>query len=244
MTTVAATAAEAATVATTVATATTEATTIATATGGPAATMIVTAAKTATAAAAVRTVLIGNTRSLNDLDDLVDQGIEILDIVFLHSGEERIALHQRGLGLGSLDALFGERCNHSAHVGLAFRLFACNKAQTLEQSEVLIDLMKPYAEQLGHFLLLHSGLECEKLQHADKHIVLLPVCFALLFHNLVTTTQEATSLAHAIAKIALDAKYAANTKGRFLLMTWDNGSLNMDDAALTAVFDATSASGA
>ena len=45
------------------------------------------------------------------------------------------------------------------------------------------------------------------------------------------------------AKIALDAKYAANTKGRFLLMTWDNGSLNMDDAALTAVFDATSASG-
>ena len=45
------------------------------------------------------------------------------------------------------------------------------------------------------------------------------------------------------AKIALDAKYAANTKGRFLLMTWDNGSLNMDDAALTALFDATSASG-
>ena len=45
------------------------------------------------------------------------------------------------------------------------------------------------------------------------------------------------------AKIALAPKYAQNTKGRFLLMTWDNGSLNMDDAALTAVFDATSASG-
>ena len=45
------------------------------------------------------------------------------------------------------------------------------------------------------------------------------------------------------AKIALDQKYAANTKGRFLLMTWDSGSLNMDDAALTALFDASSASG-
>ena len=45
------------------------------------------------------------------------------------------------------------------------------------------------------------------------------------------------------AKIALAPKYAANTKGRFLLMTWDGGALDMDDAALTAVFDATSANG-
>ena len=45
------------------------------------------------------------------------------------------------------------------------------------------------------------------------------------------------------AKIALAPKYAANTKGRFLLMTWDRGALDMDDAALTAVFDAASANG-
>ena len=45
------------------------------------------------------------------------------------------------------------------------------------------------------------------------------------------------------AKIALASKYAANTNGRFLLMTWDTGSLSMDGAALTAVFDATSANG-
>ena len=46
------------------------------------------------------------------------------------------------------------------------------------------------------------------------------------------------------AKIALDAKYAASTRGRFLLMTWNGGSLDMDEVALTAVFDATSARGA
>lgn len=46
------------------------------------------------------------------------------------------------------------------------------------------------------------------------------------------------------AKVALDAKYAASTRGRFLLMTWNGGSLDMDEVALTAVFDATSARGA
>ena len=46
------------------------------------------------------------------------------------------------------------------------------------------------------------------------------------------------------AKVALAPKYAANEKGRFLLMTWDAGQLEMDDAALTAVFDASSARGA
>ena len=45
------------------------------------------------------------------------------------------------------------------------------------------------------------------------------------------------------AKIALPAKYAAYTKGRFLLMTWDAQSLDMDSAALNAIFDASSASG-
>ena len=46
------------------------------------------------------------------------------------------------------------------------------------------------------------------------------------------------------AKIALAPKYAQNTKGRFLLMTWNAGALDMDEAALTAVFDAASANGA
>ena len=46
------------------------------------------------------------------------------------------------------------------------------------------------------------------------------------------------------AKIALAPKYAANTKGRFLLMTWDCGALDMDAAALNAIFDASSAQGA
>ena len=45
------------------------------------------------------------------------------------------------------------------------------------------------------------------------------------------------------AKIALTSNYAANTNGRFLLMTWDNGALEMADADLTAVFDTASASG-
>ena len=45
------------------------------------------------------------------------------------------------------------------------------------------------------------------------------------------------------AKIALAPKYAQNTKGRFLLMTWNAGALDMDEAALTAVFDAASANG-
>ena len=46
------------------------------------------------------------------------------------------------------------------------------------------------------------------------------------------------------AKIALDAKYAANTKGRFLLMTYDRGSLNMSQSDLNALFDTASADGA
>ena len=45
------------------------------------------------------------------------------------------------------------------------------------------------------------------------------------------------------AKIALTPNYATATKGRFLLMTWNNGRLDMDAAALNAVFDTTSASG-
>ena len=46
------------------------------------------------------------------------------------------------------------------------------------------------------------------------------------------------------AKIALAPKYAGNTKGRFLLMTWNEDALTADAAALTAVFDASSANGA
>ena len=46
------------------------------------------------------------------------------------------------------------------------------------------------------------------------------------------------------AKIALTPNYAAYTKGRFLLMTWDNGALEMSAADLNALFDASSASGA
>ena len=45
------------------------------------------------------------------------------------------------------------------------------------------------------------------------------------------------------AKIALDAKYAAATKGRFLLFTWDHGSLEAG-TDLASLFDASSASGA
>jgi len=44
------------------------------------------------------------------------------------------------------------------------------------------------------------------------------------------------------AKIALDAKYAANTKGRFLLMTWDKGTAAFAGDP-TAVFDTASAHG-
>ncbi|MBR6734450.1 MAG: SGNH/GDSL hydrolase family protein [Kiritimatiellae bacterium] len=46
------------------------------------------------------------------------------------------------------------------------------------------------------------------------------------------------------AKIALTPNYASATKGRFLLMTWDNGSLDMDAASLNALFDTASADGA
>ncbi len=46
------------------------------------------------------------------------------------------------------------------------------------------------------------------------------------------------------AKLALTSNYASFTKGRFLLMTWNNGTLDMTDAELNALFDATSASGA
>ena len=45
------------------------------------------------------------------------------------------------------------------------------------------------------------------------------------------------------AKIALSSEYAANTKGRFLLMTWDNGSLDMSQADLNTLFDTSSANG-
>ncbi|MBR1587567.1 MAG: hypothetical protein IJ658_04495, partial [Kiritimatiellae bacterium] len=45
------------------------------------------------------------------------------------------------------------------------------------------------------------------------------------------------------AKIALDAKYAAATKGRFLLFTWDNGALEAG-TDLASLFDASSAAGA
>ena len=46
------------------------------------------------------------------------------------------------------------------------------------------------------------------------------------------------------AKIALTPNYATATKGRFLLMTWNNGSLDMDDTSLNALFDTASADGA
>ena len=46
------------------------------------------------------------------------------------------------------------------------------------------------------------------------------------------------------AKIALTPNYATTTKGRFLLMTWDRGALEMDAAALNDLFDTTSANGA
>ena len=46
------------------------------------------------------------------------------------------------------------------------------------------------------------------------------------------------------AKIALTPNYATATKGRFLLMTWDRGALEMDAAALNDLFDTISANGA
>ena len=44
-------------------------------------------------------------------------------------------------------------------------------------------------------------------------------------------------------KFALDARYATATKGRFLLLSYDAGTIDLDATALTALFETTSAAG-
>ena len=71
---------------------------------------------------------------------------------------------------------------------------------------------------------------------ATGRITFDPVKFSLRLVNSPTFASG--------AKFALPAKYASATKGRFLLMTWDKGTLDMDAAALNALFDTSSANGA
>ena len=207
--TTAAVAAEAAAVAaTTVVTAAAEATAataVATATtaeahaGSTMAAMAAVAATTVVTAATRATVVV-QAHLDQRIDNLIEQSEHLLDAIGRNLRNELLAL----LGLSS-NQLLGILAGHNddlAHIGL-FGLDASNDVVLLGLGKNGIEVAKTHAHELSHLLLLHLGLELQKLEGALQIATAISLGLGLLSKSTATVTQQASSTVHLIKQLVI-----------------------------------------
>lgn len=194
-----------ATAATTVATKAATATAVATATtaeahaGSTMAAMAAVAATTVVTAATRATVVV-QAHLDQRIDNLIEQSEHLLDAIGRNLRNELLAL----LGLSS-NQLLGILAGHNddlAHIGL-FGLDASNDVVLLGLGKNGIEVAKTHAHELSHLLLLHLGLELQKLEGALQIATAISLGLGLLSKSTATVTQQASSTVHLIKQLVI-----------------------------------------
>ena len=194
-----------ATAATTVATKAATATAVATATtaeahaGSTMAAMAAVAATTVVTAATRATVVV-QAHLDQRIDNLIEQSEHLLDAIGRNLRNELLAL----LGLSS-NQLLGILAGHNddlAHIGL-FGLDASNDVVLLGLGKNGIEVAKTHAHELSQLLLLHLGLELQKLEGALQIATAISLGLGLLSKSTATVTQQASSTVHLIKQLVI-----------------------------------------
>ena len=198
------TTAEVATAATVAAEATT-ATAIATAAtaeahAGSAMATVAAVAATTVVTAATRATVVVQTHLDQRIDNLIKKSEHLLDAIGGKLRNELLAL----LGLSG-DQLLGILAGHNddlAHIGL-FGLDASNDVVLLGLGENGVEVAKAHAHELSHLLLLHLGLELQKLEGALQIATAIGLGLGLLSKSTATVTQQASSTVHLIKQLVI-----------------------------------------
>ena len=195
--TVAATVTKAATAAT-IATATAAVATTATTIAKAAATTTVAATTTTVVTAAARTAILVQAHGDERSDNLIESGHQLGGLLVRKLGQELLLL------VGKLDqalsGILGSEDDDLAHIALGV-VDAADQIGSLGLGHQAIELTEAHAQQVGHFLLLHLGLEVKKLDGALDVRHALGLGLLLLGNSKATATQQAGGLLHLVHQL-------------------------------------------
>ena len=183
------------------ATATEATTAVATATEAAAIPATVTAATAKAATATILARLI-EAQGHERVDHLVKQGQELLGVLLGEAGDEVLAL---ALGsLGALDGVVLGEDDDLAHVGL-LGLDAAHEVLLLGIGQHGVKLAQAHAQQVGHLLLLHLGLELQELEGAHERARLALVLLGGALEGDAATEQQVLGALHLCDELLVDA---------------------------------------
>ena len=158
----------------------------------------------ATAKAATATVLarLIEAQGHERVDHLVKQGQELLGVLLGEAGDEVLAL---ALGsLGALDGVVLGEDDHLAHVGL-LRLDSAHEVLLLGIGQHGVELAQAHAQEVGHLLLLHLGLELQELEGAHERARLALVLLGGALEGDAATEQQVLGALHLRDELLVDA---------------------------------------
>lgn len=157
-------------------------------------------AATTVVTAATRAAIVVQTHLDQRIDNLIKKSEHLLDAIGGKLRNELLAL----LGLSG-DQLLGILAGHNddlAHIGL-FGLDASNDVVLLGLGENGVEVAKAHAHELSHLLLLHLGLELQKLEGALQVATAICLGLGLLSKSTATVTQQASSTVHLIKQLVI-----------------------------------------
>ena len=195
--TVAATVTKAATAAT-IATATTAVATTATAIAKAATTATVAATATAIVTTAARTAVLVQAHGDERSDNLIEGSHQLGGLLVRKLGQELLLLVGKlGQALGSI---LGSEDDDLTHIALGI-VDATDQVGSLGLGHQTIELTKAHAQQVGHLLLLHLGLEVKELDGALDVRHALGLGLLLLGNSKATAAQQAGGLLHLVHQL-------------------------------------------
>ena len=157
-------------------------------------------ATTTVVATATRAAVVVQTHLDQRIDNLIKKSEHLLDAIGGKLRNELLAL----LGLSG-DQLLSILAGHNddlAHIGL-FGLDASNDVVLLGLGENGVEVAKAHAHELSHLLLLHLGLELQKLEGALQIATAIGLGLGLLSKSAATVTQQASSTVHLIKQLVI-----------------------------------------
>ena len=157
-------------------------------------------AATTVVTAATRATVVVQAHLDQRIDNLIEQSEQLLNAIGGNLRNELLAL----LGLGS-NQLLGILAGHNdnlAHIGL-FGLDASNDVVLLGLGKNGVEVAKTHAHELSHLLLLHLGLELQKLEGALQIATTIGLGLGLLSKSTATVTQQASSTIHLIKQLVI-----------------------------------------
>ena len=161
---------------------------------------VATVATTTVVATATRAAVVVQTHLDQRIDNLIKKSEHLLDAIGGKLRNELLAL----LGLSG-DQLLSILAGHNddlAHIGL-FGLDASNDVVLLGLGENGVEVAKAHAHELSHLLLLHLGLELQKLEGALQIATAIGLGLGLLSKSAATVTQQASSTVHLIKQLVI-----------------------------------------